>query len=784
MKQAIVMFITIFCLAGAALAENYSLTILHTNDTHTRLAAAEEGTAWGGAARMATLIEQERMLSENVLLLDAGDWSERTFFHNIAGSGSLELRLRNEEYLDYDAVVIGNHDYLYRPDFLEDKLASESPTYPVLLSNVDFHGYGNLDSLVEEYVIFNFADFKVGLFGLTTETFLYTLFFEPVEVTNPEEKAEEMVSFLEGEGVDIIICLSHLGFNSSGEYSDMDLASDVAGIDLIVGGHSHTVLEEAVEVENPLGEITWVVQAWEFYRCLGRVDLTYNSNTGETLLDDSQLIFTLPEVEEDADVKALVEEQIEAINEKYDYPFDDAICESYIDLFVRNTESNMGNLYADIFLESLNSNGYDADAVLVTDNFMAENIDVGIINSSNAYESFPYGYDPYTDENLKLWSCEVQGTNLKTVFGLSTLMGYYFNNSGMEIIIDPNAGSESFISFLINGEELQDDEWYKIGVNWAEYFILDNNPLSEFYPIEIQNPLETEIECWRAVRDWYQDAGVVTSADARINGRFRTVQPDLTIFREDIAFFPPQTALIGEKVKINIKVRNFGESDAAGAKLKVYFEETPNNILDDPQYSSSTLIYEEKLPAVEAFGGAVFERAVYWNTLQVSEEGKYRIYTILEKVVDSGGEQEFNTRNNFNPSLSKGYNLVEDTLELGVQLIMPSNHYYEGDDCWVNAVISNPGDPMEDVPLFVILDVYGELFFWPSWTSYGATGMIDYREIDLGTGTMELLILQTFGMPALVEDLPDLYFHGAMVDMEAAMLIGELDSIEFDILAD
>ena len=216
-----------------------TLTILHTNDTHSQV--EPNGKNLGGYARRMGFIEQERATDPDLLLLDAGDFSQGSpyfnFFH-----GRIEIEALNK--MGYDAATLGNHEFDNGIDTLAAilKLAN----FPIVCANYKVSGTP-LEGLVKPYIIIKKKGLKIGIFGLGVEpgSLIGEKNFFPLEWQEPYPIAQETASMLRNEKkCDVVICLSHMGTEmEEGEYSDTGLAAATRDIDLIIGGHTHRVYE-------------------------------------------------------------------------------------------------------------------------------------------------------------------------------------------------------------------------------------------------------------------------------------------------------------------------------------------------------------------------------------------------------------------------------------------------------------------------------------------------------------------------------------------------------------
>jgi 5'-nucleotidase len=253
------------------------LTILHTNDTHSNIDPFplnhSKFPGMGGVSKRYNLIEQIRAETEHVLLLDAGDIFQGTPYFNKYG-GELEMKLMS--IMKYDAATMGNHDFDAGLDgFLK---AKQHASFPFLCANYDFSNTLLKDE-TQAHVIFEKGPLKVGVFGIGVELkglvpddkFGNTIYLNPVDMAN------EQAQLLRKQGCDIVICLSHLGFeHAEGIVSDRVLAKNTRGVNIILGGHTHTFLEDpAVEINLDGDEVIINQVGWGGVR-LGRLDIEWD----------------------------------------------------------------------------------------------------------------------------------------------------------------------------------------------------------------------------------------------------------------------------------------------------------------------------------------------------------------------------------------------------------------------------------------------------------------------------------------------------------------------------
>lgn len=232
-----------------------TLTVLHTSDTHSCILPLQQNLAdtmlagRGGYLRRIAMLKQERQKDPDLLLFDCGDFSQGSSYYTMF-QGDVEVGLMNQ--MHYDAVTIGNHEF----DFGLENMTRlfKMANFPIVCSNYDFADT-ELKDIVKPYIVLKRKGIKVGIFALCPplEGLVFTKNYEPLRYLDPAKKAQEMVDLLRNkERCDLIICLSHLGWEVT-EYSDNQLIHDTDGIDLVLGGHSHTYMQQLGYETDRLG---------------------------------------------------------------------------------------------------------------------------------------------------------------------------------------------------------------------------------------------------------------------------------------------------------------------------------------------------------------------------------------------------------------------------------------------------------------------------------------------------------------------------------------------------
>lgn len=271
------------------LAENFDLlssdkklTILHTNDQHSRIEPFDSSYSrnpnQGGFARRAALIQKIREKDKNILLLDSGDVFQGTPYFNFFG-GELEFKLMS--MMGYEASTMGNHEF---DNGLEGfNKALPSAKFPFICSNYDFENT-ILEGQTIPYKVFNKNGIRVGIFGLGIELagLVGRKSYDETKYLDPVEIAQHYSDLLRKEKkCDLVVCLSHLGYDFRdypNKISDKNLAAKTDGIDLILGGHTHTFLPEPQKFKNKSDRTVLVNQVGWAGLLLGRIDFYFDKN--------------------------------------------------------------------------------------------------------------------------------------------------------------------------------------------------------------------------------------------------------------------------------------------------------------------------------------------------------------------------------------------------------------------------------------------------------------------------------------------------------------------------
>lgn len=465
-------------------ASDFTLSLMHTNDTHANM---------DNAAKKVTAVKEVREANPDALLIDAGDvFTGTLYFNKFLGQADLEFM----NLMGYDMMTFGNHEFDLGSSAEGHKALADfikGAQFPFVSSNVNFSEDANLQGLFSDLISSDPEDGKiyngiikevngekVGFFGLTTaETASIS---SPGNVTfeNYLEEAEKAVAAFEGMGINKIVAVTHIGYDDNPNVdNDLILAAQVDGIDVIVGGHSHTQLDEPVVVaEDETGaakDPTVIVQAGQYNNYLGTLDVQFDE-AGKVVGHAGQLI-NIADKAEDPEAAVLLEKYSSQIEELKN---EEIGAETLAALenprtsgdntgpSVRKNETPLGNLITDGMLAKAKQ--YDSNVIMALQNGggIRAGIDAGPITVGEVITVLPFGNT--------LATMEVTGAELKEAFEISVGQypaenGGFLHVSGAKVKFDSTKpAGERIVSIEYRNEqgtytEIQDNQSYTIATN-------------------------------------------------------------------------------------------------------------------------------------------------------------------------------------------------------------------------------------------------------------------------------------------------------------------------------
>ncbi|ARK22910.1 5'-nucleotidase C-terminal domain-containing protein [Sporosarcina ureae] len=466
-------------------SDDFTLSLMHMNDTHARVAEMPKAI---------TAIKEVRNEKPDALLLHGGDvFSGTLYFSEFEGQADLELM----NLMGLDAMVFGNHEFdLGNSVNGHESLANfvKGANFPVISSNIDFSKDAHLKSLVSKTdftstpalgeihkgLIKEVNGEKVGIFGLTTESTAFVASPGAVEFLDYKESAEKAVAYFESQGVNKIISVNHLGFDSDPSVgNDLLLAQAVEGIDIIVGGHSHTKLSEPVIVDKKANgdqkDPTVIVQADQYLTHLGTLDVEFDKNG--VITGQAGKLISLKDKADDAEAAKALLKYSGKIDETFgkeigatlevDLPNPRSRGEEGPTDSVRANETALGNLVTDGMLEKAKE--YDAKTVIALQNGggIRNHLNKGPVTVGAVIEVLPFGN---TLSLVTLTGAEIKNTLEHSVRNSPNEEGGFLHMSGMKMTFDSSKKPGERVQTMqvkMNGEyvNIEMDQEYVVTTN-------------------------------------------------------------------------------------------------------------------------------------------------------------------------------------------------------------------------------------------------------------------------------------------------------------------------------
>ncbi|CDQ18930.1 5'-nucleotidase C-terminal domain-containing protein [Halobacillus karajensis] len=504
--------------------DHFELSLMHTNDTHGHL---------DDIARRVTAVEEVREENPEALLLDAGDvFSGTLYFNEFKGQADLEFMNR----MEYDLMTFGNHEFDLGSSPEGHKALADfvnHAEFPFVSSNVDFSQDENMAGLYKKYVsklpsdgmaynsiIKKVDGEEVGFFGLTTEETADISSPEDITFENYIETAEDRVAALEELGVDKIVALTHIGYDDNPAYDNDQMLAEVDGIDIIVGGHSHTALDEPVEITTDENgdpkDPTIVVQADQYGNYLGTLDVEFDED-GVVVGYAGELI-DVSEKEEDPETAEILEGYAKQVEEVREEESGGVAAEAFPNprgseedpSSVRNSETALGNLITDGMLAKAQEFNSETLAAFQNAGGIRTSIDEGPITIGEILQVMPFGN---TLATIELSGAEVKQALEHSVSNAPDESGGFLQVAGLNYTYD----SSEAVGERVKGVTIQQDgEWVTLAED--ETYTIATNAFTakggDGYEVFAQAYEEGRVtdlglSDWEVFRDYVAEKGTV-----------------------------------------------------------------------------------------------------------------------------------------------------------------------------------------------------------------------------------------------------------------------------------
>lgn len=479
-------------------ADNDEFVMLFTNDFHSQIEPTDDNK--GGVLRLKALVDSVRTAEPYVLLADAGDLVQGTYYFSLL-NGVVEMKML--DMLKYDIRTIGNHEFDKKMSGLGDMLAMSK--VPVVASNYDFSNT-DLARYIVPSKILNAGRIKVGFIGLNVRllNLVNKTACEGVEWQDAINVADKYAEELREQGADIVIAISHLGYGSGSTeyYYDSGIATRTRHIDMIIGGHSHTTLKKAAYVTDADGDQVAIVQTGSRGYNLGYAKIRLDNNGKPSFSYRLIPVNSRLDNRVDPTFSDIIEDYAAEVKEKMDVKLGYAPYE----LRRGTPESPLGNLSADgLIWAAKRFHNVDADVAVYNSGGVRANIAQGNVTLGDVYAAFPF------DNALSILT--ITGKNLKRLM-YEVPFNLYVNK---EVRLVSN--SEGWVSSItINEKQIDNNKTYTVAT--LDY-ISDNDA----YTTILGNPIDRE-DSVEMIRDYFgeyfkylaaQNNGYITaSTDGRI----------------------------------------------------------------------------------------------------------------------------------------------------------------------------------------------------------------------------------------------------------------------------
>ena len=480
------------------------IDVLFTHDTHSHLDSFStivngKQEKVGGFAKIKTLINEKKKEDPDTLILDGGDFSMGTLIQTVYDTEAAELRMLG--YLGYDVTTLGNHEFDYRSAGLANMLnvaVNSGETLPeIVVCNVDwdamekdglsdgqkqireaFEAYG-----VKDYVMLQKGDVKIAVVGVFGKDALECAPTCELSFKDPIEAVKQTVEEIrKNEDADMIACVSHSGtWEDESKSEDELLAKAVPELDLIISGHTHSELTEAIQHGN-----TYIVSCGEYGRNLGSLSMTQNSD-GRWDLSSYELIPVSEDVEADQETKKQIDALMDKVDTNYlaDFGYtrkevlaqNDVEFNSLEEMETKHEELNLGDIMSDAYVYAVeNSEYYDGDPVdvaVVPSGTVRDTYTKGDITVEDVYNSFSLGIGRDGVAGYPLINAYLTGKELKLVAEVDASVSDFMTTarlycSGLNFTYNPhrmilNKVTDCYLT-RTDGEriEIQDDKLYHV----------------------------------------------------------------------------------------------------------------------------------------------------------------------------------------------------------------------------------------------------------------------------------------------------------------------------------
>lgn len=471
-------------------ANSTIIQILHTNDTHSYLEHSTHDQTQGGSARLKGLIDfyKNKMSEKNVktITMDAGDFTEGNLFY-MADFGRKVFEVHNE--MGYDVGTIGNHDYLMGSSDLDKILGEVDLKISLVAANLEMKlDHKNISAKIKPFKEIEIDGLKIGILGLTTDEIFYKWRFEGALVTDPYKCAQKYEKILKDKNNDFIIALTHLGV-----LNDIKLAESSKNIDLIVGGHSHTALFKPSFGINKNKYAVPIVQAGMNTEYLGR--LLIDVEKGKPLKIILSELVPVKIGSSDSKINTIVGEAKNDLNATYGKGWLDEVV-GHSDLKAGDKEGSRKWAY---FITDSMKEKVNADVAIHTPFMNGADFPIGDVTRRDLFNSIPRVFDLSEKFGWNIYTTQIKGMWLRSVFKALTHFGQPLTFSGLTMGSEEKDNELLFNKIKINGEDVVASKYYTVA--FTEGIIRGAEAVSPYTLSIMKNPKNTNHKIWMTLEE-------------------------------------------------------------------------------------------------------------------------------------------------------------------------------------------------------------------------------------------------------------------------------------------
>jgi 5'-nucleotidase/UDP-sugar diphosphatase len=476
------------------------LQIIHTNDLHSHLDHALDPARGSYAAVKATIDRlkwEARSQGIDTLVLDAGDFSEDSQYY-LPDEGLHAWKAMNA--MGYDAVALGNHDWLMGPTYLDLVVGRAKPNFTLLGANFLIGWeHTHLVKYMRQWLEVKRAGARIAIYGLTTDELFYGWAAKPISIYKPAWSASEDLPRLRSRN-DYVIALTHMGVTA-----DRNLVTSVPGLDLVVGGHSHTALAEPILQKDPRGKIVPIVQAGMHGNYVG--DLLVDVEPGKPL---QILRYQLVSVYSDGPRDAAMDQVMKTARERLDETYG----REWLREVVGHAEVPLQNAYylgkatvwSAFASEAIRQGGKAEVAIDITE-FHGFDQPAGPITREQLFLLYPRILEFDNPYGYTIWTATVKGWLMKLAIGEALSMGLPLSPAGIEVILDELGRP---MDYRIGGRPIPRMQDYKVAL--PEALARGALATSKYMKLAFRGARDTRLSIWKANEQHLKRIGGVIKA--------------------------------------------------------------------------------------------------------------------------------------------------------------------------------------------------------------------------------------------------------------------------------